>query len=215
MRFVNEFGENGILPRGTNVFFITWIPKVSNPQGLRDFRPIYFTSRVMYKIISKLLANQLKKVFPSIINHRQSAFLECKHLLHSVVIANEAVKDAKRKKKECIIFKVDYKKTYDSICWDFFMYMLQRLGFDAKWIGWIWECLKACFVLVLVNGGPTSEFVMQKGLWEGDPLIPFLFMVVGCLMREASTIIIIEILNMYISCYNNNNTKFSKLHLIL
>lgn len=70
----------------------------------------------MYKIISKLLANQLKKVFPSIINHRQSAFLGCKHLLHNVVIANEAVKDAKRKKKECIIFKVDYKKTYDSIC---------------------------------------------------------------------------------------------------
>ena len=57
--------------------------------------------------------------------------------MYSALVANEVVDEAKRLKKKCLIFKVDYERTYDSVCWEFVIYMLQSLGFDAKWIKWI------------------------------------------------------------------------------
>ncbi|KHN06118.1 hypothetical protein glysoja_042387, partial [Glycine soja] len=74
-----------------------------------EFKPISLIG-CMYKIVAKLLANRLKKVLPSIIDERQSAFIQGRHLLHSVTIANEVVDEAKRSQKPCMVFKVDYEK---------------------------------------------------------------------------------------------------------
>ena len=63
--------------------------------------------------------------------------------------------EAKRKNKPCIVFKVDYKKAYDSVSWDFLLYMLKRMSFCSRWILWIEGCLKFTSVSVLVNGSPT------------------------------------------------------------
>ena len=59
-----------------------------------------------------------------VIDERQTAFMEGRHMLHSVVIANEVVDEAIRCKKSCLVFKVDYEKAYDSVCWDFLLYMM-------------------------------------------------------------------------------------------
>ena len=82
--------------------------------------------------MAKVLANRLKKGLPFIIDERQSAFIEGRHLLHSVVIANEVVHEAKRAQKSCMVFKVDYEKAYDSVSWNFLFYMLQRMGFCSN-----------------------------------------------------------------------------------
>ena len=80
----------------------------------------------MYKIVAKILANRMKKIMPVIIDERQSAFIEGRHLLQSALIANEVVEEARRGQKPCIVFKVDYEKAYDSVSWDFLIYMLSR-----------------------------------------------------------------------------------------
>jgi len=85
----------------------------------------------------------------------------------------------KRKKKRCVFFKVDYEKAYDSVRWDFIYYMLGRLDFCEKWISWIKACLESASMSVLVNGSPTKEFISKKRLRQGDPLAPFLFLVVA------------------------------------
>jgi len=88
----------------------------------------------VYKILSKILANRLKKVLPSIIAVNQSAFLSRRGLLDSILVTNETVDYLKKEKKSGVIVKVDFEKAYDSVDWKFLYYMLGRLGFNCKWV---------------------------------------------------------------------------------
>ncbi|GKA71395.1 RNA-directed DNA polymerase, eukaryota, partial [Tanacetum coccineum] len=81
-------------------------------------------------------------------------------------------------KKELLIFKVDFEKAFDSIRWDFLDLVMDKLGFGSKWRVWIQGCLSNARASVLVNGSPTEEFEMFRGLRQGDPLSPFLFILV-------------------------------------
>ena len=115
----------------------------------------------------------------SSIDERQSTFIGGTHLLHSVIIANEVVEEAKRSQKSCMVFKVDYEKAYDSVSWDFLIYILRRLGFCSKWIQWSEWCLRSASISVLVNGSLLTEFIQQRGPRQGDPLAPLLFNIVA------------------------------------
>jgi hypothetical protein len=125
----------------------------------------------------------------SIISLNQSAFLKGRNLVDGVVVVNEIVDLAKKTGNDCMVFKVDFEKAYDSVDWNFLEYMLYRFGFCEKWIRWIRACVFAGNLSILVNGSPTNEFNIQRGLKQGDPLAPFLFLMVaegfGGLMKKA------------------------------
>ncbi|PNX61152.1 receptor-like kinase, partial [Trifolium pratense] len=78
------------------------------------------------------------------------------------------------------MFKVDFEKAYDSVDWKFLDFVMSKMGFPEKWRKWISECLTSASISVLVNGSPTKEFIMGRGLRQGDPLSHFLL-----LMRKA------------------------------
>jgi len=94
-------------------------------------------------------------------------------------MANEVVEDIKRSGKSGLCLKVDFKKAYDSVRWEFLYDMLHKLGFHSKWISWIRGCMESAIVSVLVNGSPTEEFKPKRGLRQGDLLAQFLFLVVA------------------------------------
>jgi hypothetical protein len=116
-------------------------------------------------------------------------FLKGRLLVDGVLVVNEVVDLAKKSGKDCLIFKVDFEKAYDSVDWSFLDYMLGRFGFSDKWRAWIRACVYAGSMSVLVNGSPTAEINIQRGLKQGDPLAPFLFLLVaeglGGLMKKA------------------------------
>ena len=172
------FHATGNIPKGCNASFIALIPKVRDPTKLEQYRPISLVG-VFYKIITKVLAGRLKKVLPAIIDESQSSFLKGRGILDSVLMANEVVEDLRKKGRSGISLKVDFEKAYDSVRWDFLYDMLHKLGFHSVWILWIRGCLESATVSVLVNGSPTEEFKPSRGLRQGDPLAPFLFIVVA------------------------------------
>ncbi|MCH79404.1 LINE-1 reverse transcriptase like [Trifolium medium] len=184
----DQFHGNECLPKSFLSYFVTLIPKVESPFRLSDYRPISLLG-CLYKLIAKVLANRLAKVMNSIIAPTQSAFLKGRNLVDGVLVINEVVDLAKKTGKECMVFKVDFEKAYDSVDWGFLEYMLQRFGFCDKWIKWIRACVFAGNLSILVNGSPTAEFNIQRGLKQGDPLAPFLFLLVaegfGGVMKRA------------------------------
>lgn len=109
LRFMVEFHRNGKLTKGINSTFIALIPKVTSPQRLNDFRPISLVGCI-YKVLAKILANRLREVVGSVVSKSQSAFVKGKHILDSILIANEVVDEARRMNKELMLFKVNLKR---------------------------------------------------------------------------------------------------------
>ncbi|GKA37936.1 putative RNA-directed DNA polymerase, eukaryota, reverse transcriptase zinc-binding domain protein [Tanacetum coccineum] len=175
--FVVNFFISCTFPQGSNSAFITLIPKVSNPLYIKDYRPISLIG-VHYKIVSKILANRLSKVIDSIISHEQSAFISGRQILDGPLILSEVIDWYKKRKKKMMLFKVDFEKAFDSVSWRFLDHVLEKLGFGVKWHGWIKAGLVSAQTSILLNGSPTSEFSLKRGLRQGDPLSPFLFIIV-------------------------------------
>jgi len=67
-------------------------------------------------------------------------------------VANAVLEEMKRKKRNCVFFKVDYEKAYDSVSWEFIFYTLEMIDFCGKWIHWIKCCLELTSLLILENG---------------------------------------------------------------
>ncbi|KAK2433359.1 hypothetical protein QL285_018637 [Trifolium repens] len=175
MRFVCEFHRNGKLTKGLNSTFIALIPKIESPQRLNDFRPISLVGS-LYKILAKVLANRLRLVVGSVVSEAQTAFVKSRQILDGVLIANEVVDEARRSKKELLLFKVDFEKAYDSVDWKYLDEVMGKIAFPVLWRKWIKECVSTATASVLVNGSPTEEFPLERGLRQGDPLSPFLFL---------------------------------------
>ncbi|GAU41930.1 hypothetical protein TSUD_139160 [Trifolium subterraneum] len=146
-----------------------------SPQRLNDFRPISLVGS-LYKILAKVLANRLRQVIGSVISKSQTAFVKDRKILDGILIANEAVDEARKSKKELMLFKVDFEKAYDSVDWGYLDNVMGRMSFLALWRKWIKECVCTATASVLVNGSPTNEFPLERGLRQGDPLSPFLFL---------------------------------------
>ncbi|XP_020223262.1 uncharacterized protein LOC109805546 [Cajanus cajan] len=176
LAFLHEFHANGKLVKGSNNSFVVLVPKTDNPQKVEEYRPISLIG-CMYKVLAKVLANRMKKVIGKVIYESQSSFFKGRLILDSVLIANEILEEAKRKKKQCLLFKVDFEKAYDSVNWEYIFFVMEKMRFPISWRRWIAECLATARVSVLVNGSPSSEFGVGRGLRQGDPLALFLYLI--------------------------------------
>ncbi|GKC01800.1 RNA-directed DNA polymerase, eukaryota, reverse transcriptase zinc-binding domain protein [Tanacetum coccineum] len=128
------FFHQGSFPKGENSSFIALIPKTHDANMVKDFRPISLIGS-LYKIIAKILANHRVVVLGDIVNEVQSAFVADRQILDDPFILNELFQWCKSKKKQSLIFKVDFKKTNDSVRWDYLNDVLKKFDFGDRWCG--------------------------------------------------------------------------------
>lgn len=161
--------DGGGLPKELNRTLLVLIPKTKNRTCMKFYHPISLCPMV-YKTITKLVANRLKEILPTLIGPTHTSFVSGRHIVENVVVAQEIIHWMKKKtgKIEQMTIKEDLEKAYyDRLRWDFIHNSLLEVGLPASIVCLIMNCVTSPTMQLLWNGELTESFTPSRGIRRG------------------------------------------------
>ncbi|XP_073062068.1 uncharacterized protein [Primulina eburnea] len=172
---VLDFFSGSPLPQSFTATTITLIPKVEGARAWSDYRPISLCN-VTNKIISKLLYFRLRAVAERLISLNQSGFVPGRMISDNILLAQELTHSLTLPTRGGnVILKLDMAKAYDRVQWPFLFAVLRHFGFSEQVLALVSACISHCHFSVNINGSLSGFFGSTRGLRQGDPLSPLLF----------------------------------------
>lgn len=175
METVTHFGNlNSERLQDLNTANICLIPKKSETLRVEDFRPISLIHSFS-KMLAKLMANRLAPKLNDLVSQNQNAFIRKRAIHDNFLHVQNMVKLLHKRKKPSLFIKVDISKAFDSVSWPYMIEVLQNFGFGQRWCNWVSNLLGNSSSRILLNGIPGDYIFHARGLRQGDPLSPMLF----------------------------------------
>jgi hypothetical protein len=157
-----------------NTVNIVLLPKKEGAEKLGDYRPISLIHSVA-KLLAKILALQLAPAMQQIISKSQSAFIRGHNIHDNFMYVCNMVRQFHKNKTPMLLVKLDISMAFDLVRWDYILSLLQHMGFPDRWRNWLAASFSTTSSQVLLNGIPGSPITHGRGLRQGDPLSPHLF----------------------------------------
>lgn len=179
-----------------NDTLITLIPKVDPVVNIKNFRPISLCN-ISYKVITKILAHRLRLLMGTLVNPCQSSFIPHRQSRDNIILAQEIFHSmrAKKGKTGWMVIKLDLEKAYDRLNWAFIKETLVDIGLPNDFINLIWHYISTPKMRILWNGEALEEFAPARGIRQGDPISPYLFVL--CIEKLFQMIALAEDHNLW------------------
>nr|XP_009786618.1 PREDICTED: uncharacterized protein LOC104234707 [Nicotiana sylvestris] len=164
------------LPKCVTHTNLVLIPKKKEVTTFSDLRPISL-SNFSNKVISRVVHERLVKFLPSLISEEHAGFVKGRNLVENILLTQEIVTDIRLRTKAGpnVILKLDMTKAYDRISWLFLTKVLRKMGFTERLIGIVFGLVSNNWYSILINGQPHGFFKSSRGIKQGDPVSPTLF----------------------------------------
>ena len=140
----------------------------------KEYRPVSLMHSTA-KVLCKLMANRLAPELNKLVSTGQSAFIRGRSIQDNFLYVRNVIKDANRKKTPLLFLKLDIAKAFDSLDWGFLIRAMTEMGFGQRWRNIVSLILASSSSRILLNGGLGRPFKHRRGLRQGDPLSPMLF----------------------------------------